>query len=557
MIRRGLIGLVQLYQLLIAPFLPRSCRFFPSCSQYMIDAICVHGPVRGIWLGAKRIVRCQPLSKGGFDFVPLAAEDRPAPGGARAMLAWATFAAALVLFPMGSDAMLASDGVWYGIELEADAPSSIRGNHPLFHVAAWPLAEILEATGIRHPGHWALRLLSASGAGVLAYVVAGLGLGFAGLAAAAYLLASRMFVIEAATGENVVPATAAALLAATAAVRHRRRPVLVGALLALALVLRQDNVLLVPGIAVVLLPKRITRIAAFLGAVAVPVAAVYLAAWRIAAPEAPLLSYVLGLGAKGAWSPAQGSNPAAVEADAIAVALVGRHWPYADTHALLGVAGLLLPLLLFTTRRSLARTTWEPWVFGLPIALRSLFYGWFEPGNPEWQLFSIAFVCAWAARSARLSGPRPLLLWRTLALGAAAAAVLAAHLPHTLSLRKPTFRDAVASAVQAAPQGAVLAVEGFAAPAMTRFMGLEATILQGSSEQNLARLAGLVQANEGKAVLGITDRFVLDAMPYSASRRAENRGELDGYADTERMKMIRRDGLAYAILILPERPASR
>jgi putative membrane protein insertion efficiency factor len=78
-IRTPLIWLVRLYQLLIAPMLPPSCRFFPSCSQYMIDAITLHGPVRGVWLGAKRILRCQPLCKGGFDFVPV--EEREAERG--------------------------------------------------------------------------------------------------------------------------------------------------------------------------------------------------------------------------------------------------------------------------------------------------------------------------------------------------------------------------------------------------------------------------------------------------------------------------------------------
>jgi len=76
MIRRAMIGCVRLYQLLVAPFLPPSCRFFPSCSQYMIDAIMIHGPIRGVWLGARRLLRCQPLCKGGFDFVPATREPR-------------------------------------------------------------------------------------------------------------------------------------------------------------------------------------------------------------------------------------------------------------------------------------------------------------------------------------------------------------------------------------------------------------------------------------------------------------------------------------------------
>jgi putative membrane protein insertion efficiency factor len=69
-IGRALIGVVRLYQLLVSPLLPPSCRFVPSCSQYMIDAIREHGPVRGVWLGLRRLLRCQPLCKGGIDFVP-------------------------------------------------------------------------------------------------------------------------------------------------------------------------------------------------------------------------------------------------------------------------------------------------------------------------------------------------------------------------------------------------------------------------------------------------------------------------------------------------------
>ena len=70
MIARAMIGLVRLYQVLVSPLLRPSCRFFPSCSQYMIDAITLHGPWRGPLLGARRLLRCQPLCKGGFDFVP-------------------------------------------------------------------------------------------------------------------------------------------------------------------------------------------------------------------------------------------------------------------------------------------------------------------------------------------------------------------------------------------------------------------------------------------------------------------------------------------------------
>ncbi len=66
-----LILLVRIYQCTVAPVLPPRCRFTPSCSQYMIDALRLHGTLRGTWLGIKRVLRCQPLCRGGVDPVPL------------------------------------------------------------------------------------------------------------------------------------------------------------------------------------------------------------------------------------------------------------------------------------------------------------------------------------------------------------------------------------------------------------------------------------------------------------------------------------------------------
>lgn len=62
-----LIGSVRLYQWLVSPWLPRACRFHPSCSQYMIGAVAKYGAVRGGWRGIKRVCRCHPFHPGGFD----------------------------------------------------------------------------------------------------------------------------------------------------------------------------------------------------------------------------------------------------------------------------------------------------------------------------------------------------------------------------------------------------------------------------------------------------------------------------------------------------------
>lgn len=64
------IGLVYVYKLLISPLKPKSCRFVPTCSSYMIDAIREYSFLKGTYLGLKRLLRCNPKTKGGFDPVP-------------------------------------------------------------------------------------------------------------------------------------------------------------------------------------------------------------------------------------------------------------------------------------------------------------------------------------------------------------------------------------------------------------------------------------------------------------------------------------------------------
>jgi putative membrane protein insertion efficiency factor len=62
--------LIRVYQLALSPLLGPSCRFYPSCSQYGLEAIEAHGALRGSWLTARRICRCHPFHPGGFDPVP-------------------------------------------------------------------------------------------------------------------------------------------------------------------------------------------------------------------------------------------------------------------------------------------------------------------------------------------------------------------------------------------------------------------------------------------------------------------------------------------------------
>ncbi|GHC20140.1 hypothetical protein GCM10010082_09950 [Kushneria pakistanensis] len=70
MLRKVLVGLVRCYQYVISPLIGPRCRFWPTCSQYAIEAIQLHGALRGGWLALKRLLRCHPFCAGGVDPVP-------------------------------------------------------------------------------------------------------------------------------------------------------------------------------------------------------------------------------------------------------------------------------------------------------------------------------------------------------------------------------------------------------------------------------------------------------------------------------------------------------
>ena len=62
--------LIKFYQLCISPFTPPSCRFTPTCSQYALEAFRKHGPLKGLYLSVRRILRCHPWGGSGYDPVP-------------------------------------------------------------------------------------------------------------------------------------------------------------------------------------------------------------------------------------------------------------------------------------------------------------------------------------------------------------------------------------------------------------------------------------------------------------------------------------------------------
>lgn len=68
------IAMIKMYQFTLSPIIGRQCRFSPTCSWYGLGAYREHGPIRGTWLTAWRILRCNPFVKGGYDPVPIRKE---------------------------------------------------------------------------------------------------------------------------------------------------------------------------------------------------------------------------------------------------------------------------------------------------------------------------------------------------------------------------------------------------------------------------------------------------------------------------------------------------
>ncbi|HCV85757.1 MAG TPA: membrane protein insertion efficiency factor YidD [Deltaproteobacteria bacterium] len=67
---QGLIACIRLYQYCLSPLLPRSCRFYPSCSSYALEALKSYGLGKGGWMALRRVLCCHPFHPGGYDPVP-------------------------------------------------------------------------------------------------------------------------------------------------------------------------------------------------------------------------------------------------------------------------------------------------------------------------------------------------------------------------------------------------------------------------------------------------------------------------------------------------------
>ncbi len=65
--RQAVILSLRFYKRWVSPMLPSACRFYPTCSEYMMEAVAKYGTIKGVYMGARRLLRCHPFHEGGFD----------------------------------------------------------------------------------------------------------------------------------------------------------------------------------------------------------------------------------------------------------------------------------------------------------------------------------------------------------------------------------------------------------------------------------------------------------------------------------------------------------
>lgn len=482
------------------------------------------------------------------------------------LLAGLVLAGSIFLFPTWADASFAvNDPLWFAHAAEHDPWNGVMGHHPLYHVLVAGAAAPLRAAGVAQPADVACKVVSGFGAAAIVLLL-GLAAGprrrTLGLLCVLPLLASRGFILEAATGENVLPACAAAL--GTLLLACRRTPHLgaVGAALVLSLLLRQDNLLIVPGVALALAlgrPRgdRLKPITLMIAASGVATLAGYALLWWIGAPDGQSLHawmLKLALDDDGNLTPWGGPRGFVFGAHfaTLGTAVTGLCREDLTLHLVIG--GAFAGLLLFAA--AAARGTRPCGRFALAAAvvvgLRIPFFAWFEPINWEWWLLPMILVTALGV-SATGGEPRtPAWIRRAvgvLVLGATIA-ILWAHGPRTWELRERRMIEAARSAIELGGTPCDFVAYGFRARTAFHVLQVPAfPIPQPQPAEAMIQWAMKRMGGGPHPMVILMDRFVGAGMPIELLSGSDG---VFRYVDAlekppYRAIMLRREGRVEAI----------
>lgn len=478
------------------------------------------------------------------------------------VVALAVMLGSLFTFPWDSDAsFLVHDGLHYARNAELDPWGTLIGHHPGFHVLVNVATATLNTMGVERPGHMAVRIISGLGAAaivLLLAIIAGRERRMTGILLSLPLIATRSFILEAGTGENVLPACAAALLALWAACRPRPRLITVGAAMTLALFMRQDNISLVPACALLFAfgrppGERLRSAMLLVGGAGVATILLYVFTWRISDPERSFVGYLLYFAPLAPFGgPHAGVNhPVAAHLAVCGATISGEQW-FGQIAPHLAVAGGFF--VAVGSSAWLLRGREYGYRLGLGTLLvlgfRIPFYAWFEPLNPEWWLVPLVLLSGAAAALApgipvRRGGAHVLAVAIILA---GATAVLVAHLPRTAELRDRTLAEArdLALELGAGRQCNYVAYEPNAQMALV-LEHIPSVELRPPVEEAIRGLALRLEASPQPTVL-LLDRFIRTGMPWESRSDFDPLSiYVDGLKQPPGARVLRRKGRVVVI----------
>ncbi len=452
-----------------------------------------------------------------------------------ALLAAITFAVVLFFMPWNADGCFAvNDALWYAHAAEHDGLASISGHHPLFHVLLLPLTGALDFVGADHPGHWATRCVNAAAfAGIVMLLGRLAGWRRTALALPLLLLATRSVLLEASVGETVVPAAALALWALVAACDGNCSLLRVGAITVAALLLRQDNILIVPGLVFALatrLPqqRRLWRMFLWLALTGLTTLGAYVICWQLAgAANLRAFMFTTAEVATRNWAPAElpGLDDLLLRCTTLGVAVAGVQHDYRAFTLNISIGLAFFVVLWAACRLLCVRTasTQPPttnrramlWAVLLIAATRFCFYCWFEPQNFEWWILELLLGTALAA----IHCPRSLSAAMLLLVAAATTFML--HATSTMALRDTTLHDAAAQAELWShdPARPIVVTHGFRSHTAMHLRQVPHDpwlLLNAPTAESAGPLLTDYIARAQRPVILLLDRFVGDGHPAQA-----------------------------------------
>ena len=384
----------------------------------------------------------------------------------------------------------------------------------------------------------------------------------AGAAFALALFATRGFIAETATGENLFPAFAGALLLLKCATADSPSLWKIGAATALALCLRQDNLLVLPGVLLAALPAlpregRMRRLAAMLVVTALVTIAFYFLAWTWVRTlnDEGFLPYLTRFKRISGW---QGTldvgTRLALHVASFGVALVGRHWFSPAPHVAVAAAWILAVLAGTGMLRGTGASRRYATAILVTLAIRVPFFAWFEPTNFEWQLMPMVLFAALGARTAAgepATSPR----LRAAGIGLLVTVsvwVLFAHAPNTWTLRQRTLAQAIAKAVEAGgPRAYYLPIDKNAMIAleMRRLPYEQLDIGYGDDLKDSRSSPSRSAPSSRRPIVVVGDRFVETGMPWDLEHAGEGFRAFDSAKPTSEISLVQYGGKTFAAVL--------